>query len=150
MNRSVPTILSGSLFVLLIPTALISTATGASARPSTPSLTQQPTPTDAQEQVIAERFLDLVIAGKYTEARQYLHPGLAAEWTPEVIQMRWQAFQNRTGRFVRRLDSRTVDQLVLITMEFSKVTDDAIFIFDRNHQIIGIDFPLQPAQVIGE
>jgi hypothetical protein len=107
-----------------------------------------PQSSSEQQQIIAERFLDLVASGQFAEARQYLHPELAAEWTPEVMQMRWQSFQDRTGQFVRRLDSRTIDQLVLITAEFTEVKDSVIFIFDDNQQITGIDFPLQPIQTL--
>lgn len=138
-----------SLLILLAATALISIATEVSAQTSTPSVTPTPTQSSSeQQQIIAEQFLDLVASGQFAEARQYLHPELAAEWTPEVMQMRWQSFQNRTGQFVQRLDSRTIGQLVLITVEFTEVTDDAIFIFDGNQQITGIDFPLQPVQTI--
>lgn len=64
------------------------------------------------------------------------------------MQMRWQSLQDRTGQFVQRLDSRTIDQLVLSTVEFTEVIDDAIFIFDDNQQITGINFPLQPIQTL--
>jgi hypothetical protein len=75
---------------------------------------------------------------------------LADEWTSEVMQTRWQTFQDLTGPFVQRLDSRTINQLVLITVEFTEVTDDAIFIFDGSQRITGVDFPLQPAQIVQE
>jgi len=155
MNRFLRSSLHGYLFILLTTIGLFTIATKISAQTSTPSSTPSvaPVPTQSnsqQQQIIAEQFLDLVASGQFVEARQYLHPVLADEWTPEVMQTRWQSFQDRTGGFVRRLDSRTIDQLVLITVEFTEVTDDAIFIFDGNQRITGIDFPLQPAQVINE
>ena len=119
-----------SLLILLTATALISIATEVSAQTPTPSVSPIPTQTSSEQQhIIAEQFPDLIASGQFAEARQYLHPVLAAEWTPEIMQMRWQSFQDRTGQFVQRLDSRTIGQLVLITVEFTEVTDGAIFIF---------------------
>lgn len=102
------------------------------------------------EQHIAEQFADLVASGQYEEARQYLHPVLASEWTADVLEERWTTFQNRTGVFIRRGDARSIGQLVFVPAEFANLSEDLIFIFDDEHRINGIDFPLQPVEFVGE
>jgi len=96
---------------------------------------------------IAEKVVEALAAEDFARARGYLHPFLKTEIFPQEIQTKWNALQTRTGPFQRQVSTEvrsgsSVDDVdvVLVTIEFEKVTDDLIFMFDDQKQIVGIDF----------
>ncbi|MBR8827381.1 MAG: DUF3887 domain-containing protein [Gomphosphaeria aponina SAG 52.96 = DSM 107014] len=97
-------------------------------------------------QEIAEKVVAALAAEDFASARSYLHPFLKTEIFPQEVQAKWQALQARTGPFQRQVSSEVrsgsstddVD-VVLVTVEFEKVTDDLIFMFNEQKQIVGID-----------
>ena len=103
----------------------------------------------AQIQTKAEQFVDLLFKHRYSEALQYVHPTLREELMKENnIVNNVQEFQELTGGFKRRLDSRVEDNLVLVNTEFEAVTDIVVVIFDEQGQITGFDFPVEPLRSI--
>jgi hypothetical protein len=98
----------------------------------------------------AEQFVDLVFSAQYDEALEYLHPILQEATAENSLEERVERFQQVTGGFQERLDTRMVENIVLITTEFENVTDTIVIIFDESGLITGVDFPLQPLQAIEE
>ena len=97
---------------------------------------------------LAETFIDFMIARDFVQARERLHPVLQAEWTPEVLEQKLNQFQQRVGPFRRRVRSRVVSNVVLVTTEFTQVTDDLTFVFSDNKKIVAIDFPQQDTDLL--
>lgn len=104
-----------------------------------------PNPETIEE--IAEKVVEALAAEDFARARGYLHPFLKTEIFPQEIQNKWQALQERTGSFQRQVSTEvrkgsSVDDVdvVLVTIEFEKVTDDLILMFNDQKQIVGIDF----------
>ncbi len=133
------------IFTAIAPAAIAQLSSQPSAQSTTPLAVS---PTTREE--IAGQFVDLLVSGQFETARQYLHPVLASDWTADVLEERWTTFQNRTGTFIQRVESRSMGDLVFITTDFAETSDDLIFIFDDEQLITGIDFPLQPAELISE
>ncbi|MBE9167484.1 DUF3887 domain-containing protein [Pleurocapsales cyanobacterium LEGE 06147] len=95
---------------------------------------------------IAEKFVDDLATQDFASARSYLHPFLKEEIFPAQIQQKWEQFVTQTGPFKKivRTEARRgsdIDNidLVLVTVEFAKVTDDLIFAFDQDKRIINVD-----------
>jgi hypothetical protein len=94
--------------------------------------------------------MDYIFLGHYISARSFLSPQLQEDLTPAVIQGRWQNLQKTTGDAVRvkriALTETGSDQkLVLVNTEFTRLTDNIFVLLDDQNQIIGLDFPVEPA-----
>jgi hypothetical protein len=98
--------------------------------------------------LIANQFLDEVISKDFVKARDKLNPMLKEQWTPEVMQAKIASLEERVGPFKKRISTRAVDNIVLLTTEFETITDDLIFIFDEDKKIVGIDFPQQETDLL--
>ena len=100
---------------------------------------------EADARIIAENAIDAIASADYVGARNDLHPILKSELTPEAISEKWESLQAQTGNFRRRIATqiRTTDdyQLVSITLEFENLTEDILFFFNSENQILGVDFP---------
>jgi hypothetical protein len=97
---------------------------------------------------IAEMFVKDLAASDFLRARGYLHPFLKAELFPQQIEQKWKDLIAKTGPVKRivRTNTRTgstVDSadVVIVTIEFAKTTEDLFVIFDEDRRIVGIDFP---------
>lgn len=106
-------------------------------------------PTKKTIEEIAEQSVEAIDQGDLIKARDNFTPALKAEISPQNLQKQWQAIEELAGPFKRIVKSevrmgQTVDDpnLILVTIEFEKVTDDMFFIFDQKKQIIGVDFPI--------
>ncbi len=132
-------LLTGSTLGLLArfsPTALAQPA----AQPS-PPVSTSPIPELNQ---ISERFVDLIAAGEFEQARRLLNPVLQQDWTAAQMRSNWENLQQIIGPYQQRSNTQIVDgNLVLIDLEFAKATDNLLIIFDDQRQIQGVDFPLQ-------
>ena len=99
-------------------------------------------------ETIATEFVNALVAKDYAKARGYLHPLLKAEAFPEKVQQDWEDLLKVTGPYKRQVsyqvrkgsDMDGVD-VVLVTLQFEKVTEDLFLIFDDEKQIVNIDFP---------
>jgi hypothetical protein len=65
------------------------------------------------------------------------------------VDQKWENLLKQTGPYQRQLSSSvktgsSVDDadLVIVTVEFEKVTDNLIIIFDNQKRVVGIDFPV--------
>jgi len=89
----------------------------------------------------AQMFVDFLAAGEYESARQLLDPVVQGVWSADLIEERWQTFQGVTGTFVRRIETVVLQNVVSITFESENTTDELLFVFNREGDIVGIDFP---------
>jgi hypothetical protein len=105
-------------------------------------LDQQDTPI----RQIAARFITSLSEGKVVDARSLLSLDLQQQFPPQQLLNRWMDLQKVTGGF-QRIRGTVVasqggpQQLVLVTTEFSRLTDNLFVIIDPQGHIIGIDFP---------
>lgn len=97
---------------------------------------------------IAEIFVNALAIKDYARARGYLHPFLKTEVFPQNIQQKWEALLAQTGPVKRIVKTQvrpgsTTDlvDIVIVTIEFEKVTEPLFIIFDENRRITGVDFP---------
>jgi hypothetical protein len=121
------------------------TTSPALAQPSEPMISQSSTSqSEARMTEIAERFIDLVAAGKYEESRRLLNPRLREGWTAAQIRDDWEQLQRVIGTYKDRTATHIADNnLVLVDLEFERAADNLLVIFDDQQQIQGVDFPLQ-------
>lgn len=98
---------------------------------------------------IAQKVVDALATRDFASARGYLHPFLKKDIFPQQMQKEWQQLLLETGPFQRRVKTQvregsSIDNIdvVLVTIEFEKLTDKLLVIFDRDKRIIGIDFPI--------
>ncbi|AFY60825.1 hypothetical protein [Synechococcus sp. PCC 6312] len=103
----------------------------------------QPVPPQ-QLQANAEAFVDALFTQKYDQAWQYLAPQTQAENPPAILQRKREIFVKRTGDFRQRLSSRVDGAIIVIKVEFSKLTDDLIVIMEPDGKVLGVDFPAAP------
>jgi hypothetical protein len=66
------------------------------------------------------------------------------------LQQKWFNLQRITGNFVRvkrinRAESTPDMRLVIVNTEFNRLTDNLFVTLDAQNQIIGVDFPTDPA-----
>ena len=100
---------------------------------------------------VARQFVTLISQGRYVSANSLLSPELQAEIPPAAMQIKWQRLQRLTGDFVAirqvfRSENSADQKLVLVKTEFRRLTDTLFVILDRQNQIVGVDFPIEPNQ----
>lgn len=99
----------------------------------------------AQIQSQAEKIIDAFFAQDFATVNNGLHPDLKVDLSTERLKAIWEATQAENGAFQTRKQSRVIDtpgsDLVIITVQFDRVTEDWIVIFNDQGQIIGADFP---------
>ncbi len=96
---------------------------------------------------------DLIMAlseKNYTVARQNLHPFLKGELFSEQIQEKWENVIAQNGAFKSIKDVTIINgfgrqngQLVTVTVEFEKTTDDILIIFDGSRLITGVNMAVE-------
>lgn len=94
---------------------------------------------------IAAAFIDNLAAEDYIAARRFLHPAIEVEFSPEILQEKWENLQGIVGVYQGRSDIRVepnseVD-IVLIELVFENFREDFLIVFDREKRIIGVDYP---------
>jgi hypothetical protein len=105
---------------------------------------------DRPAEKVVRDFMQALSNGHFISASSFISPGMQAEIRPAGLQQKWQNLQRITGQFVRvrqiSLSEHTADmKLVLVTTEFTRLTDNLFVVLDASNQIIGVDFPTEPA-----
>jgi hypothetical protein len=105
---------------------------------------------DQAAERVARDFVQAVVDGRFVAADSFLSPDLQSEIPPASLQRKWLNLQTRTGNFVRVREVLPSEQsgemkLVMVTVEFTRLTDNLYVILDRSNAIIGVDFPTEPA-----
>jgi hypothetical protein len=97
---------------------------------------------------ISREFVNALVTGDYAKARGYLHPLLKTEEFPQKVQQQWEEMLKTTGSFkrqvgynVRKGSGNDGVDVVLVTLQFEKITEDLFLVFDDNKQIVNVDFP---------
>ena len=106
--------------------------------------------TDEKASRVAGDFVRALSTGHYITARSFLSLPMQAELGPDTLQAKWLGLQRLTGNFVRvnrvvEADKSGDTQLVLVNAEFNRVTDNLFVILNANNEIVGVDFPQDPA-----
>jgi hypothetical protein len=106
-------------------------------------------PTRESIQAIAEKAVEAMAKGELVKARDNFAPELKIEISPQQLQQKWKNLQKVTGPFKRIIESKVIvgsnaneGNLVLVTLEFEKVTEDLIVVFNSKKQIYNVDFPV--------
>ncbi|MEB3241318.1 MAG: DUF3887 domain-containing protein [Synechococcus sp.] len=93
----------------------------------------------------AIKFVEDLDAQRWVSARYYLDLAFQKEISPQDLQRKWSKLSRALGG-VKRVKSALVasqggdQQLVLVTIQFGKVTDNLFVIFNREGRIINVDF----------
>jgi len=105
-------------------------------------------PSNKSVEKIAEAFVNDIVAKDYARARGYLSPALKTEFFAENIEKSWENLVKRTGQFKKILDiqhqpggTTAAANVVIIKIEFEKVTDYLFIFFNQDKQIVNVDFP---------
>jgi hypothetical protein len=103
---------------------------------------------DQPAEAVARKFVEGLGKGRYVSARSLLSPNLQEEIPATKLQLKWQRLQRLTGDYVAikqvlKAESTVDSKLVLVTTQFSRLTDSLFVILDSNNQIVGVDFPTE-------
>ena len=106
---------------------------------------------DQAAERVARDFVQALVDGRFVAADSFLNPDLQSEIPPASLQRKWLNLQSRTGNVVRVREVLPSEQsgemkLVMVTIEFTRLTDNLYVILDRSNAIIGVDFPTEPAK----
>lgn len=107
--------------------------------------------TDDATSEVALNFVRALSTGNFITAESFLSPDFQKEIPPAALQAKWLQLQRETGNFLRvgrAVEAeRTPDaRLVLVNVEFNRLTDNLFVILNANNQIVGVDFPEAPAK----
>jgi hypothetical protein len=141
--------------LLLLMSGLIAAALGLPAmansqtdtiaiEPSAIAQSPSPVPANARQK-LAEQFLDLVFSQQYEKATEYISPTIKNEFPASVIRQKADSFQKLNGTFVRRLNSESDGDVIVVNLLFNKNPRAVIITFDDNLKIINADYFIQSA-----
>lgn len=104
---------------------------------------------DAPAEAVVRDFITALSRGHFISASSFLSPTLQEEISQSTLQGKWQRLQRVTGNFVRirriaRAENTPEMKLVIVNVEFNRLTDNLFVILDDRNQIIGVDFPTEP------
>ncbi len=105
---------------------------------------------DDASSTVALQFVQAVSTGNFITAQSFLSPGVQQELTPPVLQSKWLGLQRATGSFVKvgravEAEATPDTRLVLVNVQFNRLTDNIYVILNSENQITGVDFPENPA-----
>jgi hypothetical protein len=100
----------------------------------------------AREEKQARQLVEWLGTKQYGKVIEALSPQLKPLWNAEKLQKVWESqVTNNTGPFKRIVKSKVLDainvNLVIVTVEFEKMTEDVAVTFNSAGQVIGADFP---------
>ena len=105
-------------------------------------------PSNQSIEKIAEAFVNDVVTKDYARARSHLSPALKTEFFAENIEKSWANLVKRTGPFQKILEvqnqpggTTAAANVVIIKIQFEKVTDHLFIFFNQDKQIVNVDFP---------
>ena len=101
---------------------------------------------DQKAEAVVRQFMEALTRGRYLDASGYLSTRLQAEIPASKLQVKWQRLQRVTGDFqqIKRIypsETNESMKLVLVNVQFSRLTDNLYVILDPKNEIIGVDFP---------
>jgi hypothetical protein len=98
---------------------------------------------------VALRFVEAISSGNFITAQSFLSPSVQQELTPAALQRKWLGLQRLTGNFVKvgravEAESSAEMRLVLVNVQFNRLSDNLYVILNSENQITGVDFPETP------
>ena len=105
--------------------------------------------TDDPTSKVAEQFVRALSTGNFITAHSFLSPQFQKDITPQALQSKWLNLQRSTGMFqqlgrVVEAESTPDSHLVLVNVQFNRLSDNLFVILDGNNQVTGVDFPSEP------
>ena len=105
--------------------------------------------TDDPTSKVAEQFVRALSTGNFITAHSFLSPQFQKDITPQALQSKWLNLQRSTGMFLQlgrvvEAESTPDSHLVLVNVQFNRLSDNLFVILDGNNQVIGVDFPSEP------
>jgi hypothetical protein len=102
--------------------------------------------TDDPTSKVAEQFVRALSTGNFITAHSFLSPQFQKDVTPAALQVKWLGLQRLTGQFVRvgrvvEAESTPEARLVLVNVQFNRLSDNLFVIMDANNEVTGVDFP---------
>ena len=99
---------------------------------------------------VALQFVQAISTGHFISAHSFLSPSFQKEISPASLQAKWLGLQRETGSFVKlgravEAESTPDMRLVLVNVQFNRLSDNLYVILDSSNEIIGVDFPEYPA-----
>ena len=92
----------------------------------------------------AERFVDLLAKGDFSDASQRFDETMRQALPPAKLQDAWTAVVGQSGPFRKRLETRTAREqgfdAVYVTCQFEKSALAVKVVFDGSHRITGLWF----------
>ncbi len=98
---------------------------------------------------VVKGFVEALIKGQFVTARSVLSLAMQDELTPSALQAKWQRLQRVTGdaikvRHLLLADSAPDQKLVIVSMDFQRLTDSLFVVLNDKNEITGVDFPNEP------
>jgi hypothetical protein len=99
---------------------------------------------------VALQFVQAISTGNFITAHSFLSPSFQKEISPAALQAKWLELQRETGTFMKvgravEAESTPDMRLVLVNVAFNRLSDNLFVILDSSNEIIGVDFPENPA-----
>jgi len=141
------------LMALLLTTGHLP-AQAESPKPSSLVQSSGQNQSDSLEQKSAQ-LINLLAEEKFAEVIEKLSPELQPQWTPDKMKEIWEKLVTTTGPFQKELKTMSAEtvnaDLVAVTTQFEKTTGDFLITFNKNQEVIGIDFPkVEPISKISD
>ena len=105
---------------------------------------------DIAAEKVVTRFMTALTRGEFIIASSFLSPTLQEDISQATLQKKWQQLQRITGNFVQvkkiwKAESTALMKLVIVKTQFNRLTDNLFVSLNERNQIIGVDFPTDPA-----
>jgi len=105
---------------------------------------------DDPSSTVARQFVEAVSTGNFITAHSFLSPAFQKEISPTALQSKWLGLQRYTGNAVKvgravEAESTPEMRLVLVNVEFNRLSDNLFVILNSSNEITGVDFPENPA-----
>ena len=96
-----------------------------------------------------QQFMQAISGGQFISAHSFLSPQFQKDITPQALQAKWLNLQRLTGSFVKlgrvvEAESTPDSRLVLVNVEFNRLSDNVFVILNASNQVTGVDFPAEP------
>ena len=105
---------------------------------------------DIDAEKVVSAFMGALTKGQFITASSFLSQSLQEDISQAALQKKWQNLQRITGDFVQvkkvwKAESTALMKLVIVKTEFTRLTDNLFVSLNERNQIIGVDFPTDPA-----
>jgi len=98
---------------------------------------------------VAAQFMQAISTGQFITAHSFLSPQFQKDITPQALQAKWLNLQRITGSFVKlgrvvEAENTPDARLMLVNVQFNRLSDNVFVILNASNQVTGVDFPAEP------